>query len=146
MFIRIVVIFSLLLSGIASLSAASTQAHQNRLGSCVAHWADQYTETAQRRSVANTDRLDALNKLLVDALSNPGTDVANAAQEKLLGDIARDDEKSAKKDAAKFLAILKKNRSNPTILRDVQNYTLTENTYNTAVIKNPLPTPPKEVC
>ena len=145
-FIRIIVILSLLFSGIASVSAARTQAHQGRLSSCVATWADNFTVATTARQVANTSRLDALNTLLLDALANPGSKKANAAQEKMLLDVTRGDFEATSKDAKVFLEQLQENRSDPMLFRDVLNYQQSQADYQTTVAAHPLPEPPREVC
>lgn len=46
----------------------STEISQRALSSCVASWADQYTATAKVRSVAQQTRVDALHRLVQDAI------------------------------------------------------------------------------
>lgn len=145
-FIRIVVILSLLFSGVASFSAARTQAHQAKLSGCVATWADEFTAVTTVRASANTGRLDALNKLLVDALTYTGTAKANAAQEKMLTDVAAGDFPGTSKDAKAFLNQLQKNRSDPTLLRDISEFQMAQTTYLQTLQNHPLPEPPREVC
>ena len=145
-FIRIIVILSLLFSGLASLSAARTQVHQGRLSNCVATWADNFTAATNARSAANMTRTDALNKLLIDALSTPGSQKANAAQEAMLLDVAKGDFAATSKDAAIFLKQLQENRHDPVLLKDVSEYQMAQTNYLASLREHPLPDPPKEVC
>jgi hypothetical protein len=145
-FIRIIVILSLVFSGIASVQAARTQSHQGHLSNCVATWADDFTAATTARSAANTARTDALNKLLIDALSTPGTQKANAAQEAMLLDVTRGDFKATSKDAEVFLKQLQLNRHDPMILKDVADYQAAQTNYVVSLQQHPLPNPPREVC
>jgi hypothetical protein len=145
-FIRIIVVLSLLFSGVASVSAARTQVHQGRLSNCVATWADDFTVATTARQVANSSRLDALNKLLLDALATPGTQKANAAQEAMLLDVSKGDFAATSKDAAVFLKQLQINRHDPMLIADVLAYQQSQADYQTTVAAHPLPDPPREVC
>lgn len=120
--------------------------NQRDLSNCVASWANRYTISVQARSVANTDRIDSLNRLIVDIISAPNSEATSGDLNTLLTAFASGDNDSVKLAAQKYLDDIKANNSNPKILSDTQNFLKSENDYTRAVAEHPIPDPPKEVC
>lgn len=118
--------------------------HQNhRLATCVADWANNYTASVAIRSDASNARLNALHKLLLDAIQNsPGT---TADLEHFLTAVVANDFEGEKIAAAKYLADAK-GANAQLIQKDINDFVTTEESYQQTIKTHPIPPPPKLVC
>lgn len=144
--VNILIVFTLVISLFAGVQSVNTSRHTSNLATCVAQWADQYTLSAQMRTVANTDRLNALNKLLTDALGSEVQQTASASQKDLINALASGDTEKIQAAAERRLADLEAAQTDPKVTADVIEYLREEAAYNETAVKNPYPNPPKEAC
>lgn len=115
-------------------------------GECVADWANNYTAVATARSAASGDRLNALHKLLLDAIASPAQKQASGDQVNLIRALTTGDTEVIKAAAAVRLQNLLAANADPILTEDVKMFIETENAYQKSIKEHPLPEPPKEVC
>lgn len=131
--------------GVALLGIQYTQLsqHNKTFGECVAQWGTDYTSSVTIRGEASNARLNALHKLILDAIEkSPGTtaDLVSFMHAAEIGDLTA--EKAA---ATKYLA--DSVGANAAILQeDVNQFVLTEEAFQKATQTHPLPAPPALRC
>lgn len=96
--------------------------------------------SAEARVVAATERLNTLNKLLVDAIVSPSQVAANASQQALVEALATGDQERIRKAAIRRVADLKAAKRDTTLLSDVERYIQEERNYSSRQIST------KEAC
>lgn len=119
---------------------------QYTYSACVATWANNYSEAVKVRSTASNTRLNALNKLVLDAVTQPGQASSSKDLAGLYQALASDDQSNIQKFAAQYLKDSGLANSNSPIQEDIQNFIQTEDNYQATVKAHPLPQDPKFLC
>lgn len=119
---------------------------QEDLSNCVARWANDFTVSTQARSIANTNRIDSLNRLIVDIIAAPNAQATSIDLVNLLTALAGENEEAREVAAQQYLRDIQASNSNAKVIKDTRDFLQSENTYLTAVATHPIPDPPKEVC
>lgn len=110
---------------------------------CVAEWANATTARNKVVGDASAARLNALHKLLLDAIvRSPGTntDLQKFLAAVIVGDV------SAEISAAKQYITDTTNANSQLLLKDISDFVTTEESYQSTLKTHPLPPAPKLNC
>lgn len=144
--VNLLVLLSLVGVTLAGINSQRAASRTDRLANCVSVWATDYTHVTQTRSDANTIRVNALHKLLLDVIQSPAQMRTNMDQLALIDALASGDTETTLKAAGVYAKDLEFNRGNPIVINDVLSFISTETNYQKTIRNHPLPEPPKEVC